>query len=70
MGNESSTIRIVSGVRVFGSAVVRVTPDTASIVVAVSRTEQKPEDAFARAREGAQAVNAFLHKAGIKDFGS
>jgi len=70
MDNESSTIRMASGVRVFGSAVVRVAPDTASIVVAVSRTELKPEDAFARASEGAQAVNAFLHKAEVKDFGS
>jgi uncharacterized protein YggE len=57
-------------VRVFGSAVVRVAPDTASIVVAVSRIEPKPEPAFAKAREGAQAVNAFLHKSGIGDFGS
>jgi uncharacterized protein YggE len=58
------------GVRVFGSAVVRVAPDTASIVVAVSRTEQKPEAAFAKARDSAQGVTAYLHKAGIKDFGS
>src|SRR5438876_4303968 len=70
MGNEGNSLRTVHGVRVFGSAVVRVAPDTASIVVAVSRTEQKPEAAFTKAREGAQAVNAFLHKAGIKDFGS
>lgn len=70
MGDESNPIRILHGIRVFGSAVVRVAPDTASIVVAVSRLEKQPEAAFAKAREGAQTVNAFLHKAGIKDFGS
>jgi uncharacterized protein YggE len=60
----------VHGVKVFGSAVLRVAPDTASIVVAVSRLEQKPEAAFSKAREGAQGITAYLHKAGIKDFGS
>lgn len=60
----------IEGVKVFGSAVLRVAPDTASIVVAVSRIEQKPDGAFAKAREGAQGVNTFLHKTGIKDFGS
>src|SRR5215212_2865271 len=62
--------KLQSGVKVFGSAVVRVAPDTASIVVAVSRLEPKPEAAFAKAREGAQGVTAYLHKAGVQDFGS
>jgi uncharacterized protein len=70
MSSEAGTIRTAHGVKVFGSAVVRVAPDTASIVVAVSRIEQKPEAAFAKAREGAQGVTAYLHKAGVKDFGS
>jgi uncharacterized protein len=70
MGDDSKPVRTTPGVKVFGSAVVRVAPDTASIVVAVSRMEQKPEAAFAKAREAAQAVNAYLHKAGVKDFGS
>ena len=70
MGNDDILTRTVPGVRVFGSAVVRVAPDTASIIVAVSRLEQKPESAFAKAREAAQAVGTYLHKAGIKDFGS
>ena len=67
---QSDGVQRLNVVRVFGSAVVRVAPDTASIVVAVSRIEPKPEPAFAKAREGAQAVNAFLHKSGIGDFGS
>jgi uncharacterized protein YggE len=70
MSNETNPVRTNQGVRVFGSAVLRVAPDTASIVVAVSRTEQKPEAAFAKARAGAQAVNTYLHTAGVRDFGS
>ncbi len=58
------------GVKVFGSAIVRVAPDTASILVAVWRLEQEPKAAFARAREAAQAASAFLRKAGVEDFGS
>jgi len=68
MSSERS--RATQGIKVFGSAVVRVAPDTASIVVAVSRIEKLPEPAFSKAREGALAVTAYLHKAGIKDFGS
>jgi uncharacterized protein YggE len=70
MAYENKTGRISNGVTAFGSAVLRVGPDTASIVVAVSRIEQKPEAAFMKAREGAQAVNTYLHKAALKDFGS
>lgn len=57
-------------VRVFGSALLRVAPDTASIVIAVSRAAPTPEVAFAEARQGAQAVNAYLLKSRQKDFGS
>ncbi len=70
MGGDAGTKRTTNCVKVFGSAIVRVAPDTASIVVAVSRTEQKPGDAFAKAREGAKAVMEYLHKAGVEDFGS
>ncbi len=70
MDGDAEIKQTVDTVKVFGSAVLRVAPDTASIVVAVSRLEQKPETAFAKAREGAQGVTAYLHKTGIKDFGS
>ncbi len=70
MDEVHTDIRSLPSVKVFGSAVARVSPDTASIIVAVSRTEQKPEMAFTRAREGAQAVNAFLRKSAIQEFGS
>lgn len=70
MDDDVRNKRTGHGVKVFGSAVLRVAPDTASIVVAVSRIEQKPEAAFAKSREGAQGITAYLHKAGVKDFGS
>jgi uncharacterized protein YggE len=70
MNGDADTKRTAHGVKVFGSAVMRVSPDMASIVVAVSRTEQKPEAAFAKAREGAQGVTAYLRRAGVRDFGS
>ena len=70
MAYESKTGRVSNGVTAFGSAVLRVAPDTASIMVAVSRIEQKPDAAFLKAREAAQSVNSYLHKAGVKDFGS
>ena len=70
MIDENNSTRTPHGVRVFGSAVLRVAPDTASIEVAVSRIDEKPDAAFTKSREGAQAVNAYLHKAGVKDFGS
>jgi uncharacterized protein YggE len=58
------------GVRVFGSAVIRVAPDIATILVGVSRLEQQPEPAFAAARKAAQGVGAYLHRRGLQDFGS
>ncbi len=70
MSENQNPVRVARSVRVFGSAVLRVASDMASLVVAVTRVEQKPEDAFANAREAAQAVTTYLHKAGIKDFGS
>lgn len=61
---------IAQRVRVFGSVVLRVAPDTALIIVSVSRTDPKPEKAFALAHQSAQAVGSFLHEFGIQDFGS
>ncbi len=70
MNDDSHPAPTAHGVRVFGSAVLRVAPDMASIIVAVSRLEPQPDSAFARARDAAQAINTYLHKAGVKDFGS
>jgi hypothetical protein len=58
------------GVTVFGSAVIRVEPDVASLQFSVSRLEQHPKEAFDMAREGAVSVTAFLAQAELDDVGS
>lgn len=67
---DKDSLRSQEGVRVYGSALIVVAPDTATIRMAVSRIEKTPEAAFGQAREGAQGVNSFLQKFGSKDFGS
>jgi len=59
-----------SGINVFGSAIIRVAPDIASLKFGVSRLEQKPRDAFNAARKGSKNVQEYLSKANINDFGS
>src|SRR6185295_365173 len=63
-------IRTPFGITVFGSAVSRIAPDIASLRVSVARLEQKPAEAFAKAREGSQAVQECLRKARITEFGA
>ncbi len=58
------------GINTFGSALMRVEPDIASLKFTVSRLEQQPEEAFQQARREAKAVSAYLSQANIKDFGS
>jgi hypothetical protein len=67
-GRNTETMR--HGVKVFGSAVLRVAPDAATIVFAVSRAETKPEAAFAAARRDAREVNTYLQRRGLRDVGS
>ncbi|MGA2232969.1 MAG: SIMPL domain-containing protein [Tepidisphaeraceae bacterium] len=59
-----------SGVRVFGSSIIRVSPDTATISVAVSRLEKDPKKAFGAARQAAAAVQSYLSKQNLDGFGS
>ena len=54
----------------FGSAVLRVEPDIASLRFTVSRLEQHPKEAFAATRQATQKVRDYLVKAGIDDVGS
>ena len=68
--DPKQAIRTPFGVTVFGSAISRIAPDLASLKVSVSRLEQKPADAFARARQGSQAVQECLRKARISEFGA
>lgn len=58
------------GVSVFGSALLRAPPDLVSIRAAVFRIEQKPSDAFAKARKGAQMVADFLRRSRVTEVGT
>lgn len=58
------------GVTTHGTATCRVAPDHAVIKCAVTRLETTPDKAFAKARQGAQAVQACLRQTGSPDFGT
>ncbi|MCA9194150.1 MAG: SIMPL domain-containing protein [Planctomycetales bacterium] len=66
MTNDKTT-RVTTGIKVFGSAIIRVAPDVASIAVAVTRLEKQPKDAFSKAHTGARAVHDYLKAASIDD---
>ena len=70
MFENSLTIRRPFGVSVFGSGLIRVTPDIATIRAAVSAINEKPSVAFAEARQRVQAVTAFLGKLNELEFGA
>ena len=58
------------GITVFGSSVSRVAPDIASIRAAVSVLEPKPGDAFSTSKNSARAVQEFLRKQNVAEFGT
>jgi uncharacterized protein YggE len=68
--NYTQAIQNPWGVTVFGSAVLRVEPDIASLNFTVSRLEPHPKDAFAATSKAVRQVNTYLAQAGIKDVGS
>src|SRR5262245_23446846 len=70
MFGSDRTITTPFGITVFGSALVRAAPDVATIKCAVARLEQRPADAFAKAKHGAQAVQVRLRELGVTDFGT
>lgn len=55
------------GVKVFGSATVRVSADRASIQFSVTRTAKTPSEAFRSTREAATAVSGYLAKKNLHD---
>ena len=57
-------------IKVFGSAVVKVPPDVATLVLAVSRLEKEPAAAFAAVRRAAHAVGDHLAEAGVQEVGA
>jgi uncharacterized protein YggE len=56
-----------AGVKVFGSAVLRVEPDVVSLHFGVGGHAAQPREAFHATQQAAQRVRAYLSKAGIKD---
>jgi uncharacterized protein len=58
--NPEQAMRQPFGVRTYGSAVIRVDPDIASIRFMVSRTENHPKDAFNAVREASKKVVDYL----------
>jgi len=68
--NNTQAIKNPLGVTVFGSAVLRVEPDIASLRFTVSRLEKQPKDAFAATQKAVQKVRDYLNKADIDEVGS
>jgi uncharacterized protein len=56
-----------TGVKVFGSAVLRVEPDVASLQFSVGRQAKKPKDALRETRDAARDVRTYLGQAGVID---
>ena len=68
--NHTQAIQNPLGVTVFGSAVLRVEPDIASLNFTVSRLEQHPKDAFAATRQAVAEVSQYLADSGIEEVGA
>src|SRR5262245_56855427 len=56
-----------SGVKAFGSAVLRVAPDFVAIQFAVGPTAKQPRDAFRATHQVARAVRAYLGQVNVTD---
>lgn len=67
---DIETIQTPYGLCVSGSASVKGSPDSALITASINQVEQKPPDAFSKAKEGARAVGNFLRESGVDDFGT
>lgn len=70
MFNAQQAISNPFGITVFGSAVKRTEPDFATIKASVWSVETKPSDTFAKARKTAHAVQNYLRRAEVADFGT
>lgn len=67
---NNQTIEQPFGISVFGSSVVRLEPDIASLAFAVSRLAKDPKSAFREARDSAKSVRDFLAQLKVKDVSS
>lgn len=70
MFDATQKITYPYGVTVFGSSVIRVVPDIASLKFSVSRIHKAPKNAFESARKDAKVVREYLAKANITDVGT
>lgn len=61
------TIQQPFGISVFGSAIIRVEPDIASLRFAVSRLEPHPRTAFQQTHQGVRQTRDYLAQAGIEE---
>ena len=64
------TIESPFGVSVFGSALLKVSPDQALIRASVARLKPKASDSFSKAKDSARAVADFLREARVEEFGT
>lgn len=65
----SQTIEHPFGLSVYGSSIIRVEPDVASIQFSASCIKKKPAEAFADVRTITKNVTAFLAEENFTDFG-
>lgn len=63
----NQTIQRPSGINVFGSCLIRVEPDYASLRFAVTRLAPEPAGAFEQAKLGARAVRELLSRESVAD---
>ena len=63
----TQSIKNPIGLNVFGSALLRVAPDVASIHLSVTATQAQPKDAFEETRTNARAVREYFAAANVSD---
>jgi hypothetical protein len=63
----TQSIQRPHGVNAFGTCLIRVEPDYASVQIAVTRVAAHPKDAFAASRDAARLVRECVRSQGIPD---
>lgn len=70
MFNVKQVIPNPTGVSTFGSAVMRIAPDFATISCTISCVHDNPQDAFSEARERAKSVTLALKNLPVQEYGT
>ena len=63
----TQSIKNPIGLNVFGSALIRVAPDVASVNLSVTATQKNPKGAFEEARKNARSVREYFASAMVND---